>query len=104
MLGPSPAKPANAHENDGLSWPHFGVATSPRGQVKPSNSVVQGRRRSGPGDRHRPANVVRPPVRRPDARSRGGHADALDLHAWVYTNNPTGELSAWNPNITCPTP
>ncbi|MEY2446111.1 MAG: hypothetical protein QOE00_2691 [Ilumatobacteraceae bacterium] len=28
----------------------------------------------------------------------------FDLHAWVYTNNPTGELSAWNPNITCPTP
>lgn len=28
----------------------------------------------------------------------------FDLHAWVYTKNPSGELSAWNPNITCPTP
>lgn len=24
-----------------------------------------------------------------------------DLHAWVYRNNPAGELSAWNPTITC---
>jgi hypothetical protein len=25
-----------------------------------------------------------------------------DLHAWVYKNNPTGELSAWNPDVRCP--
>jgi len=24
-----------------------------------------------------------------------------DLHAWVYRHNPAGELSAWNPTITC---
>ncbi|HSB88133.1 MAG TPA: hypothetical protein VLD86_17600 [Ilumatobacteraceae bacterium] len=28
----------------------------------------------------------------------------FDLHAWVYLNNPTGELSAWNPRVTCPAP
>lgn len=35
-----------------------------------------------------------------------GHEEGMpvhfDLHAWVYATNPTGELSAWNPNITCP--
>jgi hypothetical protein len=25
-----------------------------------------------------------------------------DLHVWLYTNNPTGELSAWNHDVTCP--
>lgn len=25
-----------------------------------------------------------------------------DLHAWVYRHNPNGELSAWNPNLSCP--
>ena len=24
-----------------------------------------------------------------------------DLHAWVYRDNPAGELSPWNPTITC---
>lgn len=24
-----------------------------------------------------------------------------DLHAWVYRDNPAGELSAWNPSISC---
>lgn len=24
-----------------------------------------------------------------------------DLHAWVYTHNPAGELTPWNPNVTC---
>jgi hypothetical protein len=28
----------------------------------------------------------------------------FDLHVWLYTNNPTGELSAWNPRVTCPAP
>ena len=28
----------------------------------------------------------------------------FDLHAWVYTDNPTGQLSAWNPNVACPAP
>jgi hypothetical protein len=27
-----------------------------------------------------------------------------DLHAWVYLDNPSGDLAAWNPNLTCPTP
>jgi hypothetical protein len=27
-----------------------------------------------------------------------------DLHAWVFLNNPLGELAAWNPRVTCPTP
>lgn len=25
-----------------------------------------------------------------------------DLHAWVYLDNPTGELQPWNPRVTCP--
>lgn len=25
-----------------------------------------------------------------------------DLHAWVYKNNPSGELAAWNPRVKCP--
>jgi len=25
-----------------------------------------------------------------------------DLHAWVFTNNPSGNLAAWNPAISCP--
>ena len=25
-----------------------------------------------------------------------------DLHAWVFTDNPSGELATWNPAITCP--
>ena len=25
-----------------------------------------------------------------------------DLHAWVFTHNPNGELATWNPAITCP--
>lgn len=24
-----------------------------------------------------------------------------DLHAWVWKHNPAGELSAWNPDVTC---
>ncbi len=24
-----------------------------------------------------------------------------DLHAWVFTDNPSGNLAAWNPKITC---
>lgn len=28
----------------------------------------------------------------------------FDLHVWVYLNNPAGELSAWNPKVTCPAP
>ncbi|HUF97772.1 MAG TPA: hypothetical protein VMM60_06545 [Ilumatobacter sp.] len=24
-----------------------------------------------------------------------------DLHAWVYQTNPAGELSAWNPDVSC---
>lgn len=24
-----------------------------------------------------------------------------DLHVWVYTDNPAGQLAAWNPNVTC---
>lgn len=24
-----------------------------------------------------------------------------DLHAWVYTNNPSGELAPWNPGVSC---
>jgi hypothetical protein len=24
-----------------------------------------------------------------------------DLHAWVYRANPAGELSAWNPRVSC---
>ena len=24
-----------------------------------------------------------------------------DLHAWVFTNNPSGELAAWNPRVSC---
>jgi hypothetical protein len=27
-----------------------------------------------------------------------------DLHAWVYLDNPLGELAVWNPNVTCPAP
>lgn len=26
----------------------------------------------------------------------------FDLHAWVYLNNPTGDLSTWNPRVICP--
>lgn len=25
-----------------------------------------------------------------------------DLHAWVYLDNPAGELQPWNPRVTCP--
>lgn len=25
-----------------------------------------------------------------------------DLHTWVYLDNPSGELAAWNPRVTCP--
>ena len=25
-----------------------------------------------------------------------------DLHAWVWKNNPAGELAAWNPAVDCP--
>jgi hypothetical protein len=25
-----------------------------------------------------------------------------DLHAWVFTNNPDGNLASWNPAISCP--
>lgn len=25
-----------------------------------------------------------------------------DLHAWVFTNNPAGNLAAWNPKVSCP--
>ncbi len=25
-----------------------------------------------------------------------------DLHAWVYKDNPTGQLAAWNPTVRCP--
>ncbi len=35
-----------------------------------------------------------------------GHEEGMpihyDLHAWVYRHNPAGELSAWNPTISCP--
>ena len=24
-----------------------------------------------------------------------------DLHAWVFTNNPSGELATWNPRVSC---
>ncbi len=27
-----------------------------------------------------------------------------DLHVWTEFKNPTGELSAWNPRLTCPNP
>jgi hypothetical protein len=26
----------------------------------------------------------------------------FDLHVWTYLKNPSGELSAWNPRLTCP--
>ena len=25
-----------------------------------------------------------------------------DLHAWVFKNNPSGDLAAWNPRVSCP--
>ena len=25
-----------------------------------------------------------------------------DLHAWVYKDNPTGQLAPWNPTVRCP--
>jgi hypothetical protein len=25
-----------------------------------------------------------------------------DLHVWLYTKNPTGQLAPWNPRVTCP--
>lgn len=34
-----------------------------------------------------------------------GHEEGMpvhyDLHAWVFTNNPSGELAAWNPRVSC---
>jgi hypothetical protein len=37
-----------------------------------------------------------------------GHDEGMpthfDLHVWLYEKNPTGELSAWNPRVTCPAP
>ena len=24
-----------------------------------------------------------------------------DLHAWVFSNNPSGELATWNPRVSC---
>lgn len=38
----------------------------------------------------------------------GGHGPGMpthyDLHAWVFTDNPNGELTAFNPSVTCPAP
>ncbi len=25
-----------------------------------------------------------------------------DIHVWIYKHNPAGELSPWNPSVTCP--
>jgi hypothetical protein len=25
-----------------------------------------------------------------------------DLHAWVWTDNPSGTFAQWNPDVTCP--
>lgn len=34
-----------------------------------------------------------------------GHEDGMpvhyDLHAWVFTNNPSGDLATWNPRVSC---
>lgn len=34
-----------------------------------------------------------------------GHEEGMpvhyDLHAWVYTHNPSGELAPWNPRVSC---
>ena len=34
-----------------------------------------------------------------------GHEEGMpvhyDLHAWVFTNNPSGELATWNPRVSC---
>ncbi|MFN0026223.1 MAG: hypothetical protein ACKV2O_03400 [Acidimicrobiales bacterium] len=37
-----------------------------------------------------------------------GHGPGMpvhyDLHAWVFTENPSGELAGFNPSVSCPTP
>lgn len=31
----------------------------------------------------------------------GDMPEHYDLHAWVHANNPSGELAAWNPRVSC---
>ena len=40
----------------------------------------------------------------PMAGHEPGMPAHFDLHVWLYEKNPTGELSAWNPRVTCPVP
>lgn len=40
-----------------------------------------------------------------DGPMAGHEADMpvhYDLHVWLYKHNPAGQLSAWNPRVTCP--
>jgi len=45
---------------------------------------------------------------RPFDDPMAGHGPGMpvhyDLHAWVFAENPSGELAAWNPDVTCPNP
>jgi hypothetical protein len=53
-------------------------------------------------DADRPALFARLPFDGP----MPGHEPEMpvhyDLHVWLYTDNPAGQLAAWNPDVTCP--
>jgi hypothetical protein len=41
------------------------------------------------------------PFEGPMAGHEPGMPVHYDLHVWLYERNPAGELSAWNPNVSC---
>lgn len=52
-------------------------------------------------DEDRPSLFGRYPFDGPMAGHEPGMPVHYDLHVWLYKHNPAGQLSSWNPRVTC---